>query len=119
MEGGGAMLEDGNVANVITAMPARRSPYFNMVEVGDDGVPRLSKTLPNRVARRQDAPKCYDMNASIYVWRRDVLMASDSLFHDDTRLYIMPEERSWDIDNELDFQIVECLVKHGVGSENG
>ena len=114
-----AMLEDGNAANVITAMPARRSPYFNMVEVGDDGVPRLSKTLPNRVARRQDAPGCYDMNASIYVWRRDILMTSDTLFHDDTRLYVMPEERSWDIDNELDFRIVECLVKHGVGSENG
>lgn len=114
-----AMLEESNAANVITAMSARRSPYFNMVEVGDDGVPRLSKTLPDRVARRQDAPKCYDMNASVYVWRREILLASDTLFHDDTRLYVMPEERSWDIDNELDFQIVECLIKQGAGSENG
>ncbi len=114
-----AMLEDGNAANVITAMPARRSPYFNMVELGDDGAPRLSKPLPDRVTRRQDAPACYDMNASIYVWRRDLLMASDTLFHATTRLYVMPEERSWDIDNELDFRIVECLIKQGDGSDHG
>lgn len=114
-----AMLEEGNVANVITAMPARRSPYFNMVEVGDDGVPRLVKTLPNRIVRRQDAPQCYDMNASIYVWRRAVLMTNDSLFHDNTRLYVMPEERSWDVDSELDFKIIECLARLGADSETG
>lgn len=112
-----AMLEESNAANVITAMPSRRSPYFNMLEVGGDGVPRLSKSLPNRVVRRQDAPQCYDMNASIYVWRRDVLAASDSLFHDSTRLYVMPEERSWDIDSEIDFRIVECLLAQGVNLE--
>lgn len=114
-----AMLEESNADNVITAMPARRSPYFNMVEVGGDGVPRLSKTLPDRVTRRQDAPKCYDMNASIYVWRREILLASDTLFHEGTHLYVMPEERSWDIDSELDFRIVECLAKHGASSETG
>lgn len=113
-----AMLEESDVANVITAMPSRRSPYFNMVEV-DGGVPRLSKSLPNRIVRRQDAPQCFDMNASIYVWRRSVLMKSDVLFHDSTRLYVMPEERSWDIDSELDFQVVECLARLRSDPVNG
>jgi len=114
-----AMLEQSDAANVITAMPARRSPYFNMVEVGGDGVPRLSKALPNRIARRQDAPECYDMNASIYVWRREFLLTSDVLFHDSTRLYVMPEERSWDIDSEFDFRVVECLAREETGPETG
>jgi N-acylneuraminate cytidylyltransferase/CMP-N,N'-diacetyllegionaminic acid synthase len=114
-----AMLEESDAANVITAMPSRRSPYFNMVEVDGSGVPRLSKPLPNRIVRRQDAPQCYDMNASIYVWRRSVLMTSDILFHDSTRLYEMPEERSWDIDSEFDFQVVECLARLGGDPANG
>jgi CMP-N,N'-diacetyllegionaminic acid synthase len=61
--------------------------------------------------RRQDSPKCYDMNASIYVWRRDALFDNPTVFATDTRLFVMPEERSIDIDSELDFEIVELLMK--------
>lgn len=105
-----AMLEDGDVSNVITAMPARRSPYFNMVELTPDGKVVLAKQLHPPVVRRQDAPKCFDMNASVYVWWRDVFMQSDTLFLEKTALYVMPEERSIDIDSELDFQFVEFLA---------
>jgi N-acylneuraminate cytidylyltransferase/CMP-N,N'-diacetyllegionaminic acid synthase len=34
-----------------------------------------------------------------------------TVFNADTRLFVMPEERSTDIDNELDFEIVELLLK--------
>lgn len=105
-----AMLDEPAATSVITAMPARRSPYFNMVEPDANGVPRLSKVLPNAVVRRQDAPACYDMNASIYCWRREALMDSRSLFTDGTRMYVMPEERSIDIDSETDFAVVEMLM---------
>jgi CMP-N,N'-diacetyllegionaminic acid synthase len=105
------LLEDGAVSNVITGTPARRSPYFNLVELDENGVVVLSKTLPKSVARRQDAPKCFDMNASIYVWKRDALFENAVLFKCDTLLYVMPQERSVDIDSEMDFQIVELLMK--------
>jgi len=104
------LLESSGAGNVITGMPARRSPYFNLVELDDLGVVRLSKSLPGAITRRQDAPRCYDMNASIYAWRRDVLFDAPSLFNTDTRLHEMPEERSFDIDSELDFRIVELLM---------
>jgi CMP-N,N'-diacetyllegionaminic acid synthase len=105
------LLEDSGVGNVITGMPARRSPYFNLVEVGVDDVARLSKPPQGLVVRRQDAPPCYDMNASVYVWQHDALFASPTIFNTDTRLYVMPEERSIDIDSELDFKFVEFLFK--------
>ena len=95
---------------LITAMEARRSPYFNLIE-DFDGKIRVSKELPQQVIRRQDSPKCYDMNASIYIWKSDVLMESDTVFMDKTGLYVMPEERSYDIDTELDFKIVEMILK--------
>jgi CMP-N,N'-diacetyllegionaminic acid synthase len=104
------LLESSHAGNVITAMPARRSPYFNMVEVADDGVVRLSKPVSPSFVRRQDAPACFDMNASIYAWTRNALMSERGLFNPDTRLHVMPEERSIDIDSELDFQFVEFLM---------
>lgn len=110
-----ALLEDKRVANVITGAPARRSPYFNLVEVAQDGIVRLSKPLAEPIIRRQDAPACYDMNASIYVWRRAALFAGDSIFNADTLLYVMPEARSVDIDSELDFMIVEHLMAMRAG----
>jgi N-acylneuraminate cytidylyltransferase/CMP-N,N'-diacetyllegionaminic acid synthase len=109
------LLEARGVSNVITAAPARRSPYFNLVELDRDGVVGLSKRLPNEIVRRQDAPRCFDMNASIYAWRRDVLVERAAVFLDDTLLYEMPEERSHDIDTELDFELVEFLMRRAAG----
>jgi CMP-N,N'-diacetyllegionaminic acid synthase len=51
------------------------------------------------------------MNASIYIWKRDAILNENSLFLDSTGLYVMPEERSIDIDNELDFEFVEFLMR--------
>lgn len=95
---------------LITAMPARRSPYFNLVEQGDNGCVDLSKKLDRPISRRQDSPKCFDMNASFDIWKREVLLKSDTLFTGNTGLYVMPEDRSIDIDCELDWRIVEMLM---------
>ena len=108
-----SLLETSSAGNVITAMPARRSPYFNLVEVDEHNFVKLAKTVATPFVRRQDAPKCYDMNASIYVWQRAVLFDSPTLFNSDTRLHVMPEERSIDIDSELDFLFVEFLMSRG------
>lgn len=97
--------------NLITAMPSRRSPYFNLVEIDATGKVTLSKKLDSTIARRQDAPKSYDMNASIYIWKRNIILNENSLFLEKTGLYVMPEERSIDIDTELDFEFVEFLMR--------
>lgn len=105
------MLESSDASNVITGTAARRSPYFNLVEMGVEGFVVLSKRLQTPVVRRQDAPQCFDMNASIYAWRRDVFVDHPAVFYPDTRLFEMPEERSHDIDSELDFEWVEYLMR--------
>ena len=104
------LLIEKKSENVITAMPSRRSPYFNLIERDSLGWWNVSKKLEKELVRRQDAPSCYDMNASIYVWTRDSILHNDSVFNATTELYVMPEERSIDIDSELDFQFVEFLL---------
>ncbi|MFA6196770.1 MAG: acylneuraminate cytidylyltransferase family protein [Sulfurimonas sp.] len=103
-------LESDN-DNLITAMPSRRSPYFNLIEQDENGKVFVSKNLNEKILRRQDSPKTYDMNASIYIWKRDTILRQDSVFLEKTGLYIMPEERSIDIDSELDFKFVEFIMR--------
>ena len=105
------LLEESGAGNVITGMPARRSPYFNMIEQGQNGEIQLVKPTSPPLVRRQDAPPCFDMNASIYAWTREALMAKKELFNPDTRLHVMPEDRSIDVDSEVDFLLVELLLK--------
>lgn len=106
-----ALLRESGSRNVITGAPARRSPYFNLVEQRADGSVGLSKSADPPIARRQDAPRCFDMNASIYVWRVAPFLEQPSVFYPDTRLFEMPEERSIDIDSDLDFALVELLLR--------
>ncbi len=113
IKGAVELLIKNNVNSVITGSPARRSPYFNLVEECRDGSVALSKKLDQAIVRRQDSPKCYDMNASIYVWVREALFNdSPCVFYPDTKIFVMPEERSLDIDTPLDFEIVEFLIKN-------
>jgi len=105
------LLRKSGARNVITGAPARRSPYFNLVEARADGTVGLSKVAEPPVLRRQDAPRCFDMNASIYAWRVVAFLENPSVFYPDTHLFEMPEERSLDIDSDLDFTLVELLLR--------
>ncbi len=107
------LLKSTNADNVITGTLAHRSPYFNLVETNEQGIVHLSKKPQDAVNRRQDSPKCYDMNASIYVWRRAALFENEGLFAANTRLFEMPRERSIDIDSQADFEVVEWMMTKG------
>tara|TARA_B100001758_G_scaffold247132_1_gene263996 strand:- start:2097 stop:2786 length:690 start_codon:yes stop_codon:yes gene_type:complete len=100
-----------NAENLVTACLARKNPYFNMLEYEDKKL-KLVKQLDRQVIRRQDAPDVYDMNASIYIWNRSRLLSDKPLIDENTSCYIMPEERSVDIDTESDFSYVEYLMKY-------
>lgn len=104
------LLEERGVSNVITGAVARRSPYFNLVEADENGVVRLAKTLSVPIVRRQDAPRCFDMNAR-FMSEEGGFFTSSTIFNKDTLLYEMPEERSIDIDSELDFDFVRLIMQ--------
>jgi len=99
--------EDADV--LISACPSRKNPYFNMVELVN-GRPQLVKKQTSCPTRRQDAPKVFDMNASIYIWKRAALLESDSVLAGQISLFVMPEERSIDIDSRLDWKMVELII---------
>ena len=111
------LLETNQLESVVTAAEARRSPYFNLIEIDQiTGRVGVSKQLPNGVLRRQDAPETFDMNASVYVWNRNSLANNPQVFFPTTRIFEMPPERSMDIDSEFDFEIVSWLMNKRVNA---
>lgn len=108
-------IESTGASTLISGTPARKLPYFNVVELTDQGFVRISKSTNPPLVRRQDSPPCFDMNASIHIWKRATLFSSDARFQDDTILYEMPFERSIDIDTEIEFVMNELLMrKYGI-----
>ena len=67
--------------------------------------------LMKKLTSRQQAPNVFDMNASIYIWTRKTLLNFNTVFLNKTAMYIMPEKRSIDIDNEFDFEVVSKFLK--------
>ena len=102
-----AFMVEEKADNIFSVAEAHRNPYFNMVEEGADGFVRLVKE--GCFSTRQAAPKVYDMNASIYVWWKYVLKQEKKIFLKKTKAFVMPKERSIDIDDDLDFKIAEFL----------
>ena len=87
-----------------------------------DHPPAWSNTLPAngsmdgfmnkeiRNLRRQDLPRYYRVNGAVYIARVDYFRRFLDWFVEGSCAYIMPPERSIDIDTEFDLKFCECLM---------
>lgn len=74
-----------------------------------DGSGRIQPYGEFRTGERQKLGSIYKRNTAIYLARNDVLQGG-SFFGKDTRGYVMPHERSLDINDEFDWKIAEYLT---------
>ncbi len=103
------LLFTAGTENVFSVTPAQRNPYFNMVEIGRNSRVKLVKK--GNFNNRQDAPSVFDLNSSIYAWKTEVLTRKRKVILGGSKIYIMPKERSVDIDDYLDFKLAELLMR--------
>ncbi len=92
-----------------------------LVELEDEHPVRVKKIVDNRIdyfaipepegLRRQDQEKAYLRNGSIYVFERNNLINNNSLYGTISIPYVMPLERSVNIDREVDLLIAEYFLK--------
>lgn len=92
-----------------SVVEARRNPYFNMVCKKDNGF--YDRIISSNYTARQQVPKCFDMNASIYAYARDYLM-NMRLENGFARIWEMEDTAVLDIDSEADFELMEVIVKY-------
>lgn len=100
-----------NADNLLSVSLPRKNPYYNIIEYRKGLLKRLKKSKI-KISSRQKAPVVYEMNASIYIWKRKVLFSNSPFYRKKTSLYLMPLERSIDIDSLLDFKIIKFFFKN-------
>lgn len=93
---------------VVTVTASHRSPYFNMVEIVEDQARLAAEGL--FVARRQDAPKVFDITTVAYATTPEYVVGSDGIFDGRVGVVEVPQERALDIDTEWDFHIAELVL---------
>lgn len=98
---------------VVSVNQSKGNPYYNLFEENDKGFLELSKKYGNFV-RRQDIPDVYEFNGSIYIinWTSIVNFSSFRDFKY-IKKFIMDEKYSIDLDNPLDWEFADFLLKKG------
>ncbi len=98
-----AMLEAQAAPAGVSVTLAEQSPYW-MYSLGEGSA--LKPVLADRHGfnRRQDLPPIYVLNGAIYLAEIDWLRRTRSFVSAATLGYIMPRERSIDIDTAADFE---------------
>lgn len=102
--------KEREVDAVFSVCDARKNPYFNMVEYDSEKKLKISKELSDRVVRRQDAPAVFEHVASIYVLDPAFIKRGHNLLEGITEGYDIGVEKSFDVDSEFDFEIIEFLM---------
>ena len=106
------LFKKKKINNLFSVSEPRKNPYFNIVEYKKNKNQTYAPVKSiQKVYSRQVALKVYEMNAAIYIWKRDVIFTKKPLFNKKTGIFIMPKERSIDIDDTFDFKIVKYLKK--------
>lgn len=75
-------------------------------------VPTCNETFLN--TRRQELPTYYSPNGAIYITTPESLRKTRTFYPKKTIPYIMPKERSVDLDTPFDFKLAEFLLKNKV-----
>lgn len=93
---------------------------MSMVELTDFSLKKLKKIEDDKILpfledegkkseQRQDLSKVYKRNCGIYLTKVEYIMKGD-LFGEVSRPYVMPEERSIDINELVDFKLAEFWI---------
>ncbi len=105
-------INDPLVDVVITGYEPERNPYFNMMEINNEGYAEIVKKGNKPIVRRQDAPEVYSLTPAAYVVKKTALYEFEHWSKAKCKIYPMPRERAVDIDTDIDFKIVEFLMNH-------
>ncbi|SDH24012.1 N-acylneuraminate cytidylyltransferase [Prevotella communis] len=103
-------LYDDSIDMVTSVKNAPCNPYYDGFEDNEEGLLTISKG-DGTIERRQDAPKVWQLNGSIYVINPKSLMQKGLAHFTRIRKYAMSELYSVDIDNAFDWKIAELIIE--------
>lgn len=100
-----------NCNTVVTVCEVSHPPYWMYRIKGNDKLVKLMKTK-KAIKRRQESPTFYQLNGAVYVTGAKTIMKNQNILKGDVRAYIMPYERSLELDNMFDFKLAKLLIEN-------
>ena len=97
--------------SLVSVAAAEHPPFWNMVI--DDGHLKPLFGMDSFQKRRQDLPETYLPNGAIFISRTETLLRTRSFYTANIVPFVMPIEKSVDIDSETDLMYAETMMKHG------
>lgn len=105
---------DKNADAVVSVCESEHSPLW-MNTIGPDLSMKDFLSAVNQNKNRQELGKYYRLNGAVYLAAWAYLKQQRSFFGKNTFAYIMPPERSVDIDHEMDYKFAEFLLQQQKG----
>lgn len=102
--------------SVISMCKVEHSPYWCFKYEGNKFKPLFGDECFEM--RRQELPDVYRPNGAIYITTIENLYKNNGFYCDKIVPYIMPPERSIDIDEEIDFKLAELLIQENTINAN-
>lgn len=116
IEGTIKLLEKRKVDAVFGVYRQHFNPYFNMFELDSYGFLKLSKKKGMRPRSRQEAPPIYQM-VGLDTFNVEKFMKYQKIILPRILPYEIPPETGIMIDTELEFKIVEIIMKNKLFKE--
>jgi CMP-N-acetylneuraminic acid synthetase len=104
----GIFLKNKEALNIFSVSKPHKNPYFNVVELKEDGFCKLVKQSDSK--SRQAAPLVYDMNASFYIYRKAFFDKNLKSAITGKSLLFLMDHICFDIDEPIDFDMMEFLL---------
>lgn len=103
------LCDTSGAPSCVSLSPSEKSPHWMFTL---DARAKLHKFMTAGMApsRRQDSVPLFALNGAVYVARRGALETTRSFISEGTIGYVMPRERSLDIDDEFDLRLAGFLV---------
>jgi len=90
---------------------AQHHPYWMKQLDGNRLIPLVEGINESKYYQRQLLPPAYRLNGAVDAFWYRTVMEKRFMYGGDMRGYVMPAERSVDLDSELDFALAELLLK--------
>ena len=105
------LAKDHHAVAVMSVCEALKHPYktYKIIENGT-----LEYFIPSNIGYkyRQALPKVYEENGAIYLNKRSSLLQDQTFLPTGTIAYVMPQERSLDVDTPWDFYVADLILRN-------
>ena len=102
-------MQKNNVSVVVSVCSSNKPLYWHFT-LGTDG--NLKPLYKDKLfyTNRQELPLTYIPNGALYIAKTDYYRSKKTFYTGSTFAYLMPPERSVDIDNRIDFYTAEAII---------